>query len=498
MADNYQMREILDKLDEGVKSLFESEKYAEYLRVMSRFHNYSLRNTLLIFAQKPDSKRVAGYNSWKNNFNRQVIKGEHGIKILAPIPYNETKETEKLDPITKQPVIDENGQPVMETLTRMAARFKTVSVFDISQTIGDPLPELAETLTGDVEWYELFMDALRAVSPLPIVFENLPPGTDGLCHFGDRIAIREGMSEVQTVAAAIHELAHSKVHDRNSIAGEYVEQTKREGEITAESIAFVVAQRFNIETGANSFGYIGSYLRDKDAKELQNSLDVIRNAASELIDGIEAQYRALAKERGIDLNAAVPAKTQETPASEMRLEDVLNNREEMIRRIMGCIVKDDPAFPVRALESIENDYRAAPIEGLRESYFFYFPNDPPAVAPEADEMSAEQNYNMIDGIINNEPIKREEEPESEPRKDDEVRERLAALSQAETLDAKYNLAFTVLAHALCANAELLAVAETGAGWQPERDARRCSTAAITTRSSAHTARSFRTCLPTSQ
>ena len=181
MADNEKMREILEKLDEGVKSLFESDKYAEYLSVISRFHNYSTRNTILIFTQKPDAQRVAGYQSWKNNFKRQVKKGEHGIRILAPIPFAENKEFEKFDPDTKQPILDENGQPVMETLTRMGARFKSVSVFDISQTDGEPLPELVETLTGDVERYELFMDALRRVSPLPIFIEPMPEDTDGRC-----------------------------------------------------------------------------------------------------------------------------------------------------------------------------------------------------------------------------------------------------------------------------------------------------------------------------
>jgi hypothetical protein len=323
MANDNQMQDILAKLDEGVKSLFESDKYAEYLSVMSRFHNYSTRNTLLIFAQKPDAQRIAGYNSWKNNFNRQVKRGEHGIKILAPIPFNETKEFEKLDPDTKQPILDEHGQPVMETLMRMGARFKTVSVFDIGQTVGDPLPELAEPLTGDVARYELFMDALRAVSPLPIVFENLPPDVDGICRFGDKISIREGMSQTQTVAAVIHELAHAKFHDRQTLDLEGNPKSKRLEETEAESIAFVTAAKYGVETGANSFGYISLWQRDTEAKELQASLDIIRKSAGELIDAIDERYQALAKERGIDLSVVADELGEESNYN--MIDGVINN-----------------------------------------------------------------------------------------------------------------------------------------------------------------------------
>jgi antirestriction protein ArdC len=324
MADNNQMKEILAKLDEGVKSLFESDKYAEYLSVMSRFHNYSTRNTLLIYTQNPDARRVAGYSSWKNNFNRQVKKGEHGIKILAPIAVKAVQESEKLDPVTKQPILDEHGNAMTETVERTFARFKAVSVFDIGQTEGDPLPELAETLTGDVERYELFMDALRAVSPLPIVFEQMPPDTDGVCHFGDRIAIREGMSEIQTVSAVIHEMAHAKLHDRDSLDADGKTKPRRVEETEAESVSYVVCQKFKIDTGANSFGYLGSWAKTEETKELQASLDTIRKAAAELIDGIEENYRALAKERGIDLTE------QSRPAavSQTNVEAVISSDAE--------------------------------------------------------------------------------------------------------------------------------------------------------------------------
>jgi len=318
MADANAVNEITAKLESGVTELFESDKYANYLQTMSRFHKYSTRNTLLIHLQMPDATRVAGYNAWKSKFNRQVKKGEKGIRIFAPMPFVVKEELEKLDPVTKQPIIGENGQPVMEEYVKMqSARFKIVPVFDVSQTDGEPLPELAETLNGDVARYELFMDALRAVSPLPITFEDLPPDTDGTCHFGDRIAIRNGMSEVQTVSAVIHEITHAKLHDLQAVkdSGE-LQKDRRTEEVEAESISYTVNQYYGIETGANSFGYIAEWSKGRELKELNASLDTIRKTAAELIDGIDEQYRTLAKERGIDLTADVPARAQDAPSVE--------------------------------------------------------------------------------------------------------------------------------------------------------------------------------------
>jgi antirestriction protein ArdC len=245
MADISAVKEITAKLEDGVKELFDSEKYAAYLQTMSRFHNYSTRNTLLIHMQYPNASKVASYLSWKNNFNRQVNKGEHGIKIFAPVPHNETKEFEKLDPATNRPIIGDDGQPIMETLQRTGVSFKTVNVFAYEQTSGEPLPELIEPLSGDVERYELFMDALRRVSPLPIVFENLPPDTDGTCHFGEKISIRNGMSQVQTVSAVIHEITHATIHDRE-LNPDFEQKDRRTIEIEAESCSFAVAAYYNI------------------------------------------------------------------------------------------------------------------------------------------------------------------------------------------------------------------------------------------------------------
>ena len=312
MADISAVKEITDRLENGMKDLFESDKYAAYLQTMSRFHRYSTRNTLLIHLQMPEATRVAGYNDWKNKFNRQVKKGEHGIRIFAPVPFVVKEELEQLDPVTKQPIIGEDGQPVMEEYVKtQSARFKVVPVFDVSQTEGEPLPVLAETLIGDVARYELFMDALRAVSPLPISFEDLPDDTDGTCHFGDRISIRNGMSEIQTVSAAIHEITHAKLHDLQIIKdnGENPKDRRTE-EVEAESVSYSVCQYYGVETGANSLGYIAEWSKTRELKELNASLDTIRKAAAELIDGIDSQYRALAKERGIDLSVEAPAAGQ--------------------------------------------------------------------------------------------------------------------------------------------------------------------------------------------
>ena len=319
MAVNEQVREITEKLENGMKELYDSDKYAAYLRTMSRFYKYSTRNTLLIHLQNPNATHVASYGAWKNNFNRQVKKGEHGIRIYAPIA-NRGKEieVEKVDPVTKMAVLDEHGQPITERLQstdNLQMRFRLVPIFDIEQTHGDPLPELAETLTGDVERYELFTDALRAVSPLPIEFAELS-NADGRCIFGDRIEINTGMSEIQTVCAIIHEITHAKLHDAKLLQDGENPKNRRTEEVEAESVSYAVCQYYGIETSANSFGYLAEWSRGKELKELNASLDTIRKTAAALIDGIDEQYHALAKERGIDLTVSVSRPTAETPQPE--------------------------------------------------------------------------------------------------------------------------------------------------------------------------------------
>ena len=212
------LREITDGIEQGIKELFESEKYMRYLSVMSRFHRYSVNNTMLIYMQKPDATLVAGYNKWKDQFERHVKKGEHGITIIAPTPYKKKIEEQKLDPDTKAPILDKDGKIVTEEKEIEIPMFRPVKVFDVSQTDGKPLPELASSLSGNVPNYEAFMEALRRSAPVPITFEAMAADTDGYFSADhQKIAIRQGMSEVQTVSATVHEIAHSKLHNQKKI-----------------------------------------------------------------------------------------------------------------------------------------------------------------------------------------------------------------------------------------------------------------------------------------
>ena len=319
MADISQVKEITTKLEQGVKDLFTSERYAEYLKTMSRFHKYSTRNTLLIHMQKPDATLVAGFQAWQNKWGRHVRKGEKSIKILAPVPFVKREEKEKLDPDTRLPIIGEDGMPVIEFTERQVARFKVTSVFDVSQTDGKPIPSLAQNLTGNVEQFRAFMDALRAVSPLPIVFEAMQDNQDGTCRFGVEIAIRAGMSEVQTVCAVIHEMTHAKLHDLSvTVDGEGGTKPKdrRTEEVEAESVSYAVSQYFGIDTGDNSFGYLAEWSRSRDLKELNASLDTIRKTAAELIDAIEGKFKEILQERDITLEADQAREGDSEPKTE--------------------------------------------------------------------------------------------------------------------------------------------------------------------------------------
>ena len=303
MADTSQVKEITTKLKDGIQGIFESDKYTDYLKTMSKFHNYSTNNTLLIHMQHPGATAVAGFTSWQTKFGRSVKKGEKAIKIFAPAPFVIREEKEKRDPDTNQPVLDENGMPIVEVNEKRLARFKVANVFDVSQTQGKPLPTLAQDLSGNVEQYEAFMDACKAVSNLPIVIEPIPDGADGRCIYGDRIAIREGMSQIQTVSATVHEMTHEKLHDRTLVVGDGDEpegrKDRRTQEVEAESISYAVCQYFGIETGDNSFGYVASWSKGKELKELNASLDTIRKTATELIDAIDGKFQEIIKERNI-------------------------------------------------------------------------------------------------------------------------------------------------------------------------------------------------------
>ena len=366
MADKPTNRERLQQItagiEQGIKELFESEKYMRYLSVMSRFHRYSVNNTMLIYMQKPDATLVAGYNKWKNQFERHVKRGEHGITIIAPTPFKKKIEEQKLDPDTKAPMLDAEGKVIMEEREVEIPMFRPVKVFDVSQTDGKPLPELASSLSGNVQNYEAFMEALRRSAPVPLSVEPMAENMDG--YFSpdrQRIAIREGMSEVQTVSAAVHEIAHSKLHDPKKYEAEptwkivmvsgggvkhdyrldfateaeaeqaaaendwrYVDENQFEWrleveedltavkqavknrnteEVEAESISYAVCQYYGIQTADNSFGYIATWSQDKTLPELRASLETINKAAGELIADIDRHYKAICKERGIDLTA---------------------------------------------------------------------------------------------------------------------------------------------------------------------------------------------------
>ena len=379
MADKPTNRERLQQItagiEQGIKELFESEKYMRYLSVMSRFHRYSVNNTMLIYMQKPDATLVAGYNKWKNQFERHVKRGEHGITIIAPTPFKKKIEEQKLDPDTKAPMLDAEGKIIMEEREVEIPMFRPVKVFDVSQTDGKPLPELASSLSGSVQNYEIFMEALRRSAPVPLSVEPMATNMDG--YFSpDRqsIAIREGMSEVQTVSAAVHEIAHSKLHDPKKYEAEptwkivmvsgggvkhdyrldfateaeaeqaaaeddwrYVDENQFEWrleveedltavkqavknrnteEVEAESISYAVCQYYGIQTGENSFGYIATWSQDKTLPELRASLETINKAAGELITDIDRHYKVICKERGIDLTAQPEQAAPQQPAEE--------------------------------------------------------------------------------------------------------------------------------------------------------------------------------------
>ena len=293
------MKEITDRLETGIQELFESERYKAYLTTMSKFHSYSFNNTLLIAMQ--GGQLVAGYNKWRDDFHRNVKKGEKAIKILAPAPFKAKKEVQKLD-AQGRPVMGKDGKPVTEVQEIQVPAFKIVSVFDVSQTEGEPLPSIGvEELTGSVERYGEFFKALEQTSPVPIGFEDIPGGSHGYYHLTEkRIAIQEGMSELQTLKTAIHEIAHSKLHaiDPEAPAIEQADRPdSRTREVQAESVAYAVCQHYGLDTSDYSFGYVAGWSSGKDLKELKASLETIRATAHELITTIDSHLAQLQQQR---------------------------------------------------------------------------------------------------------------------------------------------------------------------------------------------------------
>ena len=296
------MKEITDRLEQGIQDLFESDRFKEYLQVMSKFHSYSFNNTLLIAMQKPDATLIAGYNSWKNLFGRQVSRGAKGIKVIAPSPYKVKKEIDKIDPKTQKPVTDKNGKPVKEETEVTVPAFKVVSVFDVSQTEGKELPSIGvDELTGDVEQYADFFKATEQASPAPVGFEKIESGAKGYYSQTDkRIAINEGMSELQNLKTLIHEIAHAKLHDidLNAPAKEQADRPdRRTREVQAESIAYAVCQHYGLDTSDYSFSYVAQWSSGRELAELKASLETIRSTASELIKDIDKNFAELTKDK---------------------------------------------------------------------------------------------------------------------------------------------------------------------------------------------------------
>lgn len=315
------LKEITDRLEQGITELFDSERYREYLRVMSKFHNYSFNNTLLIAMQKPDASLVAGFSAWKNNFGRNVIKGQKGIKIIAPSPYKVKQEMKKIDPHTQQPIIGKDGKPVTEEKEITIPAYKVVSVFDVSQTEGRELPDIAvNELTGDVERYRDFFAALEKTSPVPIGFEQIPGSSHGYYHLEDkRIAIDEGMSEIQTLKTAIHEIAHAKLHDIDLNAPENEQQPRidrRTREVEAESVAYTVCQHYGFDTSDYSFGYVAGWSSGRELSELKNSLETIRSAAAEIINSIDETLAELSKAQDKEQTAGQEQPDKEETAAQ--------------------------------------------------------------------------------------------------------------------------------------------------------------------------------------
>ena len=310
------LKEITDRLEQGITELFDSERYKEYLRVMSKFHNYSFNNTLLIAMQKPDASLIAGFTAWKNQFQRNVKKGEKGIKIIAPSPFKIKQETEKIDPQTQKPVIGKDGKPVTEEKEITIPAYKVVSVFDVSQTEGKELPDIAvDALTGDVEQYSDFFAALEKTSPVPIGFEKIEGSAHGYYHLEDkRIALDEGMSELQTLKTAIHEIAHAKLHDIDLNAPKDEQQPRvdrRTREVEAESVAYTVCQHYGLDTSDYSFGYVAGWSSGRELAELKSSLETIRSAAADIINSIDGHIAELQKQREAEKAAPDLAAAQE-------------------------------------------------------------------------------------------------------------------------------------------------------------------------------------------
>ena len=354
MADNQtekqKVQELTDKLERGLAELFNSDSYKNYLSTMSKFHNYSFNNTLLIAMQKPEASLVAGYKAWQKNFDRHVNKGEKAIRILAPAPYKIKEERDKVDPVTQEIMLDRDGNPQKEEVEITIPAFRAVSVFDVSQTDGKPIPELeAKELLSDVEGYQDMIHAVEAVSPVPIEMEEIAGESKGYFdREARRIAVQENMSESQTLKTMIHEVAHSMLHNKEVEQDEQVRKDRNTKEVEAESIAYTVCQHFGVDTSEYSFGYIAGWSSGRDTKELKSAMDTIRRTASELITGIEEQLEEIRRDR-----EALQEQTKESilliqndDLSEFSLLDVYGmDRQELMQALSAMTENDKLSIP---------------------------------------------------------------------------------------------------------------------------------------------------------
>ena len=359
MAENntekQRVQELTDKLEQGLQDLFNSDSYCNYLRTMSKFHNYSFNNTLLIAMQKPDATLVAGYKAWQKNFERHVNKGEKAIRILAPAPYKIKEERDKIDPVTQELLLDKDGNPQKEEVEITIPAFRAVSVFDLSQTDGKPIPELtAKELLSDVEGYQDMIRAVEAISPVPIELEEIAGDSKGYYdREAKRIAVQENMSESQTLKTMIHEVAHSKLHSKEVEQDEQMKKDRNTKEVEAESVAYTVCQHFGIDTSDYSFGYIAGWSSGRDTKELRSSMDTIRRTASELITGIEEQLQELQRNREVSQEQTKESilLIQNTDLSEFSLLDVYGMDRPELMQALSEMTDDDKLSIQAYLES---------------------------------------------------------------------------------------------------------------------------------------------------
>lgn len=410
------MKEITDRLETGIQELFDSDRYKAYLTTMAKFHNYSFNNTLLIAMQ--GGQLVAGFNKWKDTFHRTVKKGEKGIKILAPAPYKVKQKMEKLDEQGK-PILDKDGKPLTEEKTVQIPAFKVVSVFDVSQTEGEPLPSIAvNELSGSVQDYQDFFKALEQSSPVPIGFEDIEGGAHGYFHLLDnRIAIQEGMSQLQTIKTAIHEIAHAKLH---AIDPNDPEQTNRPDsrtrEVQAESVAYAVCQHYGLDTSEYSFGYVAGWSSGRELAELKASLEIIRSAAHELISALDEHLAELRQQREADLSAAQEAAFALDNGNTLFIQTCDSGYdytlygpdhtalEDIYRTFNVDYPADFKGHSLSVSDVVVLHQNGQDTAHYCDSVGFqqvpeFLQENPLRTA----ELSTEQNENMIDGVLNNAP-----------------------------------------------------------------------------------------------